>query len=120
MQRKLQFFRDLRSLPAPTDAPAKVLRQVESARMAMRLSLAMCGVKHEAIAAQLEVSKGYFSKLINEQMPTPEWFPLAFCYYTGSNLLRQYLALQEALQETTERHDWLERKLANELRQAAA
>lgn len=119
MQRSLEFFRDLRGLPTPEDAPKKVIRQVESTRMAMRLSLRACGIKHEAIAAQLQLSKGYFSKLVNEQMPMPEWFPLAFCYATGSNLLRQYLALQEALQETAERHDWLERKLANELRACA-
>lgn len=119
MQRPLQFFRDLRSLPAPLDAPARVLRQVESARMAMRLSLQTCGIKHSAIAAQIELSPGYFSKLVNELMPMPEWFALAFCYATGSNLLRQYLALAEALEERQDTERWLERKLANELRACA-
>lgn len=119
MQRPIEFFRNLQSLNPPKDAPAKVLRQVESARMAMRLSLKLCGVKHEAIACQLRMSKGYLSKLVNERMPMPEWFPMAFCYATGSNALRQFLTLSEALAETQGRADWLERKLVSELRAAA-
>lgn len=87
--------------------------------MAMRLALKTCGVKHEAIAAQLGLSKGYFSKLINEQMPMPEWFALAFAYATGSNLLPQFLALSAAIDEAQDRTHWLERKLANELRECA-
>jgi hypothetical protein len=120
MQRPLQFFRDLRTLPTPADAPAKVLRQVDSPRMAMRLALMTCGVKHEAIAHAVGMSKGYFSKVVNEQMPMPEWFPMAFSYHTGQNVLRQYLALAEAMQDAHETQDWLERKLAAELRAVAA
>lgn len=117
MQQRIEFFRDLRALPVPQKAAPNIVRMCESARMAMRVSLR--GHKHEAVASQLRVSKGYLSKIVNEKQPMPEWFEEAFCYATNSWLLRQYLALQTALNETTERADWLERKLANELRACA-
>lgn len=119
MQRNLEFFRDLQLKGPPVDASPKILRQVDSARVAMRTTLKAQGLKLLACARMLKISEGHLSKIVNEREPMPEWFPLAFCYATGSNLLRQYLALQEALQETAERHDWLERKLANELRACA-
>lgn len=120
MQRNLEFFRDLQLKKPPVDAPAKILRQVDSARVAMRITLKCQGLKLLACARMLQISEGHLSKLVNEKEPMPEWFPMAFCYATGSNLLRQFLALQEALTETTDRADWLERKLVNELRSAAA
>lgn len=118
MQQRLQFFREIYALPSPEPAPKKIVRQVESARMAMRVSLS--GHKHEAIAHRLGMSKGYFSRIVNEQQPMPEWFPRAFCYAVGCDLLRQYLALQDALNETHETARWLERKLAGELARACA
>lgn len=117
-QQRIEFFRDLRLLPEPQRAALNIVRQVESARMAMRVSLQ--GHKHEAVAARLKISKGYLSRIVNEKQPMPEWFEEAFCLATQSWLLRQYLALQCALTESEDRTDWLERKLASELRSAAA
>ena len=119
MQRSIEFFRDLQLKKPPIDAPSKVLRQVESPRMAMRTTLQAVGMKRLVCAAILGLSEGYLCKIVNEAKPMPEWFPIAFCYATGSNLLRQYLALTDALEERHDTEQWLERKLANELRAAA-
>lgn len=120
MQRNLEFFRDLQLKKPPIDAPAKIVRQVDSARTAMRTALRMAGMKRLVLARLFGVTESYVCQIVNERKPMPEWFAQAFCYATGSNLLRQYLALQSALNETEQRTDWLERKLANELRQVAA
>lgn len=119
MQKNIDFFRDFQLKKPPLDAPAKLVRQVESPRMAMRTTLKAKRLKLLPLAAQINISEGYLSKLVNEREPMPEWFPIAFCYATGSNLLRQYLALTDALEERHNTEQWLERKLANELRAAA-
>ena len=119
MQRSIQFKRDLQLLTPPESAPKNILRQIESPRMAMRTTLRAKGLKLLCVAQRLNISEGYLSKLVNEKEPMPEWFPEAFCYHTGWNLLRQYLQWQESLDEVADRADWLERKLANELRACA-
>jgi hypothetical protein len=119
MQRSIEFQRDLQLCKPPVDAPRNILRQIESRRMAMRTTLRGRGLKLLAVAKQLNISEGYLSKLVNEREPMPEWFPEAFCCKTGCNLLRQYIALSEALDERADTERWLERKLAAELRAVA-
>jgi hypothetical protein len=119
MQKRIEFFRDLQLRKPPTDAPGKIVRQVESPRMAMRTTLKAQGLKLLCVSRVLKISEGYLSKLVNEREPMPEWFPAAFAYATGSNLLRQFLALSEALNEKADTERWLERKLAAELREVA-
>ena len=119
MQKRIEFFRDLQLRKPPTDAPAKIVRQVESPRMAMRTTLKAQGLKLLGVSRVLNISEGYLSKIVNEREPMPEWFPMAFSYATGSNLLRQYLALAEAMTDAQDSQAWLERKLVNDLRSAA-
>lgn len=120
MQRPLEFFRDLRALRTPQDMPTKLVRQVQTARMAMRSTLRAMRVKQSTLATQFNKSEGYLSKIINEKEPMPDWFPEAFCYATGNNLLRQFLALQSALEDARDSESWQERRLAHELRETAA
>lgn len=120
MQRNLEFFRDLQLKKPPADAAPKIVRQVDSARTAMRTALRLAGMKRLVLARMFGVTESYVCQIVNERKPMPEWWPAAFCCATGTNLLRQFLALQAALTETEQRADWLERKLANELRAVAA
>jgi hypothetical protein len=119
MQRNFEFFRDFQLKTPPVDAPSKIVRQIETPRMAMRTTLKAQGMKLLSVATQLHISEGYLSKLVNEKEPMPEWFAEAFCWVTGNNLLRQHIAFNEALDERRDRADWIERKLAAELRSAA-
>lgn len=120
MQAPIDFFRDLRALRTPSDAPAKVVRQCASARMAMRVSLRATRCKQRTVAQAIHKSDGYLSKIVNGHEPMPEWFPAAFCQITGSNLLRQFLALQDALADAADTEAWQERRMADDLRRAAA
>lgn len=119
MQRRIEFLRDFQLVNPPKDAPAKVVRQCDSARMAMRTTLKAKGLKLLPLATQLEISESYLSRIVNEREPMPEWFAEAFCIATQSNLLRQYLALADFESEAQDTSRWLERKLANELRECA-
>jgi DNA-binding transcriptional regulator YdaS (Cro superfamily) len=119
MQRTIEFFRDLQGCRKPLDAPPNIVRQVDSARTAMRTALRIAGMKRLVLARMFGVTESYVCQIVNQRKPMPEWWGMAFAYATGSNLLKQYLALQAALHETAERADWLERKLANEMREVA-
>lgn len=120
MQQNLRFQRDFQLVHAPQNAPAKIVRQVESARMAMRTTLKSRRLKLLPTAKLLDISESYLSRIVNEKEPMPDGFAEAFCAVTGCNLLCQYLALAEFETGAADTARWLERKLANELRQVAA
>ncbi|NLA68295.1 MAG: hypothetical protein GX856_08660 [Gammaproteobacteria bacterium] len=82
---------------APKDAPAKVLRQIESEAQALAVSIAAGGHKLAYIAACVGKSIGYVSRLQQGKRPIPDKLVGPLCAATGSNLLRQYLELQRAL-----------------------
>jgi hypothetical protein len=48
------------------------------------------------LAARLSVSSGYFSRVLNDQQPMPEWMLRPIAYATGSKLPLQYHAMVEA------------------------
>jgi hypothetical protein len=79
----------------PVDAPAKVVRQLESEAQALAVS--MHGMKASAVAAAIGKSEGYLSRLRSGKRPIPARLVGPLCAATGSNLLRQYLELQRAL-----------------------
>lgn len=82
---------------APTDAPAKVVRQVESEAQALAVSIAAGNHKLDYIAACIGKSKSYVSRMQTGSAPIPDRLVGALCAATGSNLLRQHVALQRAL-----------------------
>lgn len=87
---------------APKDAPAKVLRLIESEAQALAVSIRAGHHKLDYIAACIGKSRTYVSRLQTGQRPIPHKLVGPLCAATGSNLLRQYIALQVAMGETCE------------------
>lgn len=83
---------------APKDAPAKVVRQVESEAQALAISMAAGQHKLEYVAACIGKSQGYVSRMRTGERPIPHKLVSPLCSATGSNLLRQYIDLQRALE----------------------
>lgn len=82
---------------APSDAPAKVVRQIDSEAQALAVSIRAGGHKLEYIGACIGKSKSYVSRLRSGERPIPNRLVGPLCAATGSNLLRQYIDLQRAL-----------------------
>ncbi len=83
---------------APSDAPAKVVRQIESEAHALAVAMAAGGHKCASVGAAIGKSEGYVSRLRAGKRPIPARLVGPLCAATGSNLLRQYLDLQAALE----------------------
>lgn len=99
---------------APVAAPAKVVRQVETAAQALAISIAAAGCKLDYIGACVGKSRAYVSRLQNGKRPIPARLVIPLCAATGSLLLRQFLELESALETVND----IER-LARMLREAA-
>ena len=87
---------------APTDAPAKVLRQVESEAQALAISIQAGHHKLDYVAACIGKSKSYVSRMQTGSAPIPDRLVGPLCAATGSNLLRQYRDLQRAIEGVCE------------------
>jgi hypothetical protein len=85
--------------PAPKDAPSHLIRQIETEAQAIAVSMRACGAKLAYIAASLGKSESYISRIRSGERPVPHWFVEPFCYITGTNLLKQFIAFQTALAE---------------------
>ena len=83
---------------APCAAPAKVLRQIESAAQALAVSIAAGSFKLDYIPACIGKSRAYVSRLQNGKRPIPSRLVMPLCAATGSLLLAQFLDLQRALE----------------------
>lgn len=83
---------------APQNAPAHVLRQVESEAQALAVSILASGLKQAVIAKAVNKSEAYISQLRNGRRPIPHKLVDPLCAATGSNLLKQFLALERAMQ----------------------
>ena len=101
---------------APKDAPAQIVRQIDSVGQAVAVSMKLCGGKLAYIAACLGISTTYVSMIRNGHRPMPAKLVDQFCIVTGTRLLRQYLDLHAAL---TDCPDMRISRLADELRRAA-
>lgn len=99
---------------APADAPAKVLRQIESEAQALAVAMAAGGHKCASVGASIGKSEGYVSRLRAGKRPIPSRLVGPLCAATGSNLLRQYIDLKAALEGVCE-----VTRLADLLRNAA-
>lgn len=87
---------------APKDAPAKVLRQIENEAQALAVSIAAGSHKLDYIAACVGKSRSYVSRLQSGRRRIPRRLVGPLCAATGSNLLRQFIALETALGEVPE------------------
>ncbi len=83
---------------APVDAPAHVVRQVTSEAQALAVSILAGGHKLECVALRINKSVSYVSRLQNGRRPIPDRLVSPLCAATGSNLLRQFQAMQKALE----------------------
>lgn len=98
----------------PKQAPAKVLRQVESDAQALAISMAAGNLKLAYVAACIGRSEAYVCQLRNGKRPIPHKLVAPLCAATGSLLLAQFIDLQRAMEGQGE----VER-LAAMLREAA-
>jgi hypothetical protein len=83
---------------APKDASQQIVRQIESASQALAVMIRAGHHKLEYVAACVGKSKSYISRMQNGVRPIPEKLVGPLCAATGSNLLRQFLSLQAALE----------------------
>ena len=96
---KQHVFPWISGLSNPIDAPKRTVSQCETYGMAARVALEMKpgGPWSERwLAARLNVSSGYFSRVLNDQQPMPEWMLRPIAFATGSRLPLQYHAMIEA------------------------
>lgn len=109
-------LRPLSLLTIPCDAPAHVVRQVESDAMALNVSIEMAGLRANDVARILGRSETYISRMRSGERAIPAALVEPICNCTGTNLLKQVRALFLAL-----RNDQQARvsRLASELRSAA-
>ncbi len=82
---------------APVDAPARILRQIESEAQALAVAMRAGGHKLASVAASIGKSEGYVSRLRSGRRPIPSRLVGPLCAATGSNLLRQFIDMQRAL-----------------------
>lgn len=81
----------------PSEAPAKVLRLIESEAHALRVAIQAGHYKLAYVAACVGKSVPYVSQLQTGQRPIPHKLVGPLCAATNSNLLRQFIDLQRAL-----------------------
>lgn len=84
---------------APVDAPAKLVRQLDSEAQALAVAIRAGGHKLDYIAARIGKSRAYVSRMQNGERPIPHKLIPLLCAATGSNLLKQYRDLEAALGE---------------------
>lgn len=84
------------------DAPARVVRQVESEAQALAVSIRSGSHKLDYIAACIGKSRSYISRMQRGSAPIPDRLVGPLCAATGSNLLRQFIDLQRALEAPCE------------------
>lgn len=118
MQRQFNF---IGLLKAPSSAPNSIVSQIASASQAVRVSISIKGLKLAYYASEMHVSQAYISQIANGHRPIPAWFVEPFCSLSGSNLLKQFLALQEAIKAAEGNQDAkaIERHMADLIRNAA-
>lgn len=100
----------------PLDAPAKLVRMIDSDAQAVKVSIKASGLKLAYIAALVGKSEGYISRIRSGQRPIPDKLVKPFCRAVGSRLLEQYRDLVAALEQSEA--DEI-RRMANMLREVA-
>lgn len=92
-------FGGIRVLP---DAPATVLRQIESEAQALAVAIAAGNHKLDYVAASIGKSRAYVSRMQSGKRPIPPRLVGPLCAATGTNLLAQFIALEAALGDVCE------------------
>lgn len=120
---KQRTFPWLQMLDAPKDAPMQTVSRLRQEHHALAVSIkAKCGGYSDAwFAFRMGVSRSYFCELKRGTKSIPKWFVDPFCALTGTNLLKQYRLLQEAMRAASAKRTLGDElaNLADELRRAA-
>ena len=87
----------LASLPQPRDAAEKTLRLCDSEQDAIAVSITLSGLSQAEVARRMGISRGYLTMLKKGERVLTSRMVALLCAATGSNLVRQYRALQSAL-----------------------
>ena len=95
-QREMPYFQGV----SPRDASDKTLRLCDSEHDAIAVSIALSAVSQAEIARRIGVSEQLVSAWKSGERVLTAKHVGRFCCATGSNLLRQYRALQSALRMT--------------------
>lgn len=82
----------------PKDAPAKVLRAIESEAMALDVMLRASGAKLSYVGSRIGKSASYVCKMRKGERDIPEKLVRPLCAALDSNLLDQYRRLQRLLE----------------------
>lgn len=113
-QRKLPLIAGMQR--TPKDAPASLVRSIETDAQALAVSMQAAGAKSAYIARCIGRSESYVCRLRSGARPIPARLVSQLCWATGSNLLAQVRALREALTPTAAARI---EALASQLRDAA-
>jgi len=89
----------------PSNAPAKVLRQVDSEAQALAVAIRAGGHKLDYVAACIGKSEAYVCQLRKGARPIPERLVMPLCAATGSLLLRQFRDMQDAIEGASEKRE---------------
>lgn len=81
----------------PKDAPAAIVRAIETDAQALAVAMQAGGCKCAYIGAVIGKSEGYVSRMRSGRRPIPETLVPRLCLATGSNLIAQVRALRAAL-----------------------
>jgi hypothetical protein len=81
----------------PVDAELHHVGMCRSAHDAVAVSLLTSRVPAKRVAQYLEVTEATISQIKRGVRPVRDWMVKPFCYATGTNLLQQYIDLQNAL-----------------------
>lgn len=114
--------------PEPLSSDVSIVAQCESESDAIVASLEACKrvrwtdgrLRTQKVFAELiGKSPAYVSQIKAGVRKLPEWMVEPFCRFTGTNLLRQYLKLHDALQRGEDTANARRRHIAEALRIAA-
>lgn len=89
----------IEGIRTPRDADERTLRLCFSERDAVLASIALSGLTYREIAARMGVSKSLVNAYAKGERELTDKRTTAFCNATGTNLVRQYRAMERAIRE---------------------
>jgi len=94
---KQRAFPWIAEVPKPVDAELHHIGMCKSISDAISVSLKTSRASAKEVAAYMGVSAATISQVKKGVRPVLDWMVTPFCYATGTNLLRQFIDLHQAL-----------------------
>ncbi|WP_312252741.1 hypothetical protein [Stenotrophomonas sp.] len=89
----------------PKNAPVQVVRQIETPDQALAVAMQAGDHKLASVATAIGKSESYVSRLRTGSRPIPRRLIQPLCDATESNLLRQFMDMQAALENPCPRSE---------------